>query len=134
MSLNVNVSKVANHDSVCFVGEGEGRKWRPLTTTIAFMCMAVDIGEITEQNAEEWYCRACLINDLYASASIEPPAEITIADIRAHIGMQTNVITMTRAKWISKIAKNAIPNRLREYQYRLDANRRRDAQLAAVWS
>lgn len=133
MSLNVNIGKIANHDSVCFIGEGENRKWRPLTTTIAFLTMTVDIGEITEQNAEEFYCRACLLNDLYASASIEPPAEISIADIRAHIGMQTNVITLTRAKWIAKIAKNAIPNRLREYQYRLEADRRRDAQLAAVY-
>ena len=123
MSLNVDASRVQNADTVCFTREGDERKWRGLTTLIAFTTMAVDIGEITEANAEEFYCRACLINDLYASASALPPEEITIADIKAHIGLRTNVITLTRAKWLAKVSKVNIPNRLREYKYRLEASR-----------
>ena len=120
MSLNVDASRVQNADTVCFVGEGDARKWNPLTTTIAFFTMSADIGEITAENAEEFYCRCALLNDLYASASIERPVEITIDDIRAHIGLRTNVLTLTRAKWMTKVTKTIIPNRLREYKWRLD--------------
>lgn len=127
MSLNVDASRVQNADTVCFVGEGDARKWAPLTTLIAFTTMTIDIGEITAENAEEFYCRACLMNDLFASASIVPPTEITLADIKAHIGLRTNVLTLTRAKWLAKVTKVTIPNRLREYKWRLE----RAAQDAA---
>lgn len=121
MSLNVDVSRVKNAETVCFRGEGDAREWNPLTTTLAFFTMTVDIGEITAENAEEFYCRAALLNDLYASASNTAPTEITIADIRAHIGLRTNVLTVSRAKWLTKVTKTIIPNRLREYKWRLDS-------------
>lgn len=127
MSLNVDASRVKNADTVCFRGEGDSREWNPLTTLIAFTTMTIDIGEITAENAEEFYCRAALMNDLYASASNIAPTEITLADIKAHIGLRTNVLTLTRAKWIAKVSKVNIPNRLREYKWRLD----RAAQDAA---
>lgn len=127
MSLNVDASRVKNADTVCFRGEGDAREWNPRTTLIAFTTMTIDIGEITAENAEEFYCRCALLNGLYASASNIPPQEITIADIRAHIGLRTNVLTLTRAKWLAKVTKVTIPNRLREYKWRLD----RAAQDAA---
>jgi hypothetical protein len=120
MSLNVDASRVKNAETVCFRGEGDKREWNPLTTLIAFTTMSVDIGEITAENAEEFYCRAALINDIYASASSLAPTDITIADIKAHIGLRTNVATLTRAKWLAKVSKVVIPNRLRAYKYRLD--------------
>lgn len=120
MSLNVDASRVKNADTVCFVGEGDNRQWAPLTTTIAFFTMSADIGEITAENAEEFYCRCALLNDIYASASIERPVEITIDDIRAHIGLRTNVLTLSRTKWMAKVTKTIIPNRLREYKWRLE--------------
>ena len=128
MSLNVDASRVKNADTVCFRGEGDSREWNPLTTLIAFTTMTIDIGEITAENAEEFYCRAALMNDLYASASNIAPTEITLADIKAHIGLRTNVLTLTRAKWLAKVTKTIIPNRLREYKWRLE----RAAQAPSV--
>lgn len=127
MSLNVDASRVTDSETVCYRGEGEAREWNPLTTLIAFTTMSVDIGEITAENAEEFYCRACLLNDIYASASIERPQEITLAEIKAHIGLRTNVITLTRAKWLAKVSKVVIPNRLREYKWRLEVAARNSA-------
>jgi len=127
MSLNVDASRVKNADTVCFRGEGDAREWNPRTTLLAFTTMTIDIGEITGENAEEFYCRAALISDLYASASNIAPTEITLAEIKAHIGLRTNVLTLTRAKWLAKVTKTIIPNRLREYKWRLE----RAAQDAA---
>jgi hypothetical protein len=127
MSLNVDLTRIANRDTVCFVGEGDARKWSDLTNTIGFLTIAADIGDITEANAEEFYIRACLLCDLYGGNSRDGGVP-SLADIRAHIGMRTNVITLTRAKWLAKVKSNNLPNRLREYKWRLDC----DARLRAA--
>jgi hypothetical protein len=121
MSLNIDISRIADHDSVCFMPTDDGtRQWKPITTRIGFTTMVVDIGDITEENAEEFYCRASLISDIYSSASMDPEIPLTLDEIRAHIGMRTNVVTLTRKQWLAKVTKTVIPNRMREYQWRLD--------------
>jgi hypothetical protein len=127
MSLRIDLTAIANHENTCFVGEGDARDWTNLTRTIGFLTMSTDIGEITEANAEEFYIRASLICDLYGGNSRDGGVP-SLADIRAHIGMRTNVLTLTRAKWLAKVKSNSLPNRLREYKWRLDC----DARLRAA--
>jgi len=123
MALTIDLSRIANHETTCFTGEGDARKWTDTTHTIAFLTMGVDLGEITEANAEEFYIRACFICDLYGGNSRDGGVP-SIADIRAHIGLRSNVFTLSRAKWLANIKKNSIPARLREYKWRLDAEAR----------
>ena len=129
MSLTVNIARIANHDTVCYEGEGEARQWKAITSFIAFTSIAVDLGEITDANADEFYCRAALIHALYGNA--RTASDLTIDDIRTHIGMTTNVVSLSRAKWLSKVSKHVVPNRLRDYQYRLDRERNDAAVVTA---
>jgi hypothetical protein len=123
MALNIDISRIANHETVCFVGDGEAREWSATTRSIGFLTMSTDIGEITEANAEEFYIRASLLCDLYGGNSRDGGVP-SLADIRAHIGLRSNVLTLTRAKWLANVKKNALPNRLREYKWRLDCEAR----------
>lgn len=123
MALHIDISRIANHETVCVVGDGESRKYSDTTGNLAFYTMTVDIGEITDANAEEFYIRCCLMCDLYGGNSRDGGVP-SLADIRAHIGLRTNVLTLTRAKWLANVKRNALPNRLREYKWRLDGEAR----------
>lgn len=73
--------------------------WEPLDwnvkESLIFSCMAVDIGEITEANHEEWYGRYL---QMYLAAGWGDPY-LTLQDVRNGIGLKTNVHTTTKAAW-----------------------------------
>lgn len=129
MSLNVDISRIANHDTVCYEGEGENRAWKQATTDLGFYTMSIDIGEITADNAVEFYSRCCLLCDLYGGFSLDRVP--SIETIRAHIGLRTNVATISRAKWLAKVRK-IIDARLNDYKYRVQESDRAAARVAAA--
>ena len=53
MALHIDISRIANHETVCLVGDGESRKYSDTTGNLAFYTMTVDIGEITDAMAME---------------------------------------------------------------------------------
>lgn len=104
MSLNWNVSKVANHDTVCFTQPDEdgNREMRSLTNTLIWATIAVDLGSIKATNIDEWLFRLQGLAIAYGDSGW---ADITRAELQAHIGLSTNVVDTTRAKFVTKIAK-----------------------------
>lgn len=126
MSLNWNISKVENSETVCFTGSGDERQLTPLTNRIIWETMLVDIGEITEENAFEFAVRSALLCDLYATASIERQQPLSLAEVKMHIGLTTNVATISRSRWITRM-KKALEVRVKEYEWRLQAQQRDDA-------
>jgi hypothetical protein len=106
MALTTDLTRIKNRETVCFTGEGDSRRWTNTTQNIAFLTMTADIGEITAKNAEEFYCRICLISALYGDPS-DTPYGVSIEDIEAHIGLCTNVVTITRAKFLAKVKRMA---------------------------
>lgn len=104
MALNWNLSKIANKDTVCFSDHGDGEsRLNGLTHNLIWATIAVDLGEITAKNVDEWQFRLNCIALVYGDASW---AEITSEDIAKHIGLSTNVSNRTRKQFMAKMAKS----------------------------
>jgi hypothetical protein len=126
MSLNWNISKVKDYTNTCYerlplegnearLNEGGfmGPYWYEskddpntlerlsvTTHTLIFATMAVGLGSITEKNAEEFYRRLAWVERGGAfRRSAEGDVPFTLDEVRAHIGMTTNVSDETKTKW-----------------------------------
>lgn len=73
-------------------------------------CLYVDLGQITEKNAKEWYERYLIANEKTGPFYFEPGNgqkvwTPSLEDVQKRIGLQTNVTTKTRAFFNKKIAR-----------------------------
>jgi hypothetical protein len=132
MSLDWNLTGIENHEELCFVIADEDDHWRgikegdrvlnPVTEGIIWLTMACDIGwGVTEENVEEFIARADLWQKvcdpmLYGlnEAGDMAPRAITADEIRAHIGLRTNVSYGSRAKFLEKVWRSAYPDQKEE--------------------
>lgn len=117
MPLTWDVSNVADHEHVCFMGEGDVRQASPITQAIVMMSMSIRIGSITEKNAGEFYARLYFLEKLDGPFVVKEgePYHITPEDVRAHVGMYVNVTTESRAKFLNSF-KVDLDARVREYE------------------
>lgn len=118
MSLNFDLSAVKTRlgdrwDEVTtspdtrHLPEGE-QKWHPVTDTLIWMTMAIDLGKITEENVDEWCFRVGLINRIAGRPNLRGSLgdyTLTRKDIENHIGMHTNVTSSKRSTWLARIFK-----------------------------
>lgn len=88
--------------------------YKPLTEQIIWTTLMVDIGEITEVTAVEFYCRAKLIDCIYSSVESNHHT-LTIDEIKSHIGLKTNVRYLTQSNWLKKLQKQ-LAARLRDFE------------------
>ena len=102
MSLNWNLSKIANKDTVCFTQHEDGQHLTGLTNSLIWATMTVDLGNITAKNVDEWKFRLNCIALVYDE---KWQAEITREDIAKHIGLYTNVSSTTRKQFMAKMAR-----------------------------
>ena len=102
MSLNWNISKCKNYKKLI------NDKNYPMTESVIFMTMAVDLGGITEENVEEFIWRAAVVQELggsYLFAGGGGRVYIGSEDIRRRIGLSVNVADMSRDKWLAKLTR-----------------------------
>jgi hypothetical protein len=137
MSLNWNIGKVKDYKTNCFdripregnearLNEGGfmGPFWYEskddatmlermtvTTNTLIFATMSVGLGEITEKNAEEFHRRLSWLEreGAYRLNGDGEPVPFSLDEVRANIGMTTNVSNETKAKWNKrmKVTKGA---------------------------
>ena len=101
MSLTVDTRGVANHEKVCYVGnKGIDLDYSEPTKYLAWVSMAIGIGEITEKNYLQVYFRHAF---LYRISGIKCP--ITLQDVKNNIGLKTNVAYETKGKWKNRVVK-----------------------------
>ena len=110
MSLRLNYKSIHDYKNYVYITDDEGNiTENPITVSIGFTMMAVDIGRITESNVIEFYIRQKL---LYTLRGHEP---ISLEDIRRNIGLSANVMTEPdRETWLSRVLNEGI---LREWSY-----------------
>jgi hypothetical protein len=113
MSLDYELGQIENYKEVCYTGEPGERKMSPVTHALIFITMSVDIGRITEKNYLEFYTRAKFAAALFGSSLMKADEHggykergITIEDVRAHIGLHTNVADKTRAYFVKRQVDN----------------------------
>jgi hypothetical protein len=110
MSLNWNLGKIPNNETVCWNAD----EMNPITKGLIFQTMAVDLGEITEKNIPEWMFRMAVaskvagqpmtkcVDDGNGGTKLEG-FDFTEEDIRQHIGLSTNVCNKSRASFMKKV-------------------------------
>jgi hypothetical protein len=100
MSLDFNLSGIKNYEQVCYVrNERGGLEFAPATESIIWATMLVDMGTITRKNVHEFWGR-------YVAMSMDSAPYFSRADVYNHIGLTTNVHTVTRAAFLKKVSKN----------------------------
>lgn len=115
MSLDWNLAEIADADTVCWTTASNPYTGKPevvlhpRTETIIWACMSIGLGRITTENALDFYARVSLFERLFGVSrrvfvdGKHIVAPITLDDIRAHIGLRTNVSNETHAKWSKRI-------------------------------
>ena len=120
MSLNWNVAKVKDKDTVCFqVAEKsngydrvKGETYlKPFTDALIWLTMSVGLDEITEDNIDEWLYRIAIdyaMHDSITSRCVNGEWERMHHDentIRQHIGLYTNAARCSRKEYHEKVLR-----------------------------
>jgi len=105
MALHWNVEQIEDHENLCFTGEGDDREMHPVTKALVFMTMSVGLGAITEDNADEFYARAHIIEQVHGQYTHVGGEGIYISpqDVQRHIGLYCNVADETRLQWAKRM-------------------------------
>lgn len=128
MALTWDVSKIHDYENVTSIVAEEdlpsyGVKagetmWNPVTTALVWHSLSTGIGDITEENADEVYARIALVEKLHGANLIRDgkPRYITPEEVRAHIGLTTNVFPVeTRAKFLKRQAASFLDDEKKRY-------------------
>ena len=108
MSLNWDISEVKNNDEI----KADGMPW-VITETMIWYTMAVDMGEITEENYEEFFQRVSIWEMIHGAGMHKRNTEtdehedvyITLEDVERRIGLNTNVSNRDREEWGERITE-----------------------------
>jgi len=89
----------------------------PSAQTIIFMCMLVDMPEITEKNYKDFFDRVELYEHVLGPARLTPKGEpryTTIDEVYQFRGLSTNVALKTRAAFETGLAKTLLTRKKQE--------------------
>lgn len=98
MSLNWDCTKVRDKQEVL-----EGEEWLK-TNAIILATMAIDMGQITEKNTDEFYSRYKAL-EFVVGGTLAEGVTVTRADISRRVGLSTNVATKTRAQYVKRVGE-----------------------------
>lgn len=98
MSLDYDLGDIKDWKKVC---QEEDGAMKPLTHQLIFMCMVVDLTAITDKNIDEWRFRMAFYSRIYGEDRKLPSRD----DLVKHIGLRTNVSTLSRAAWMKRHVK-----------------------------
>jgi hypothetical protein len=125
MSLNYDLRAI-NPDDRAKYPDPSPVTMNGVTQTIIWATMAVGIGSITDKTAEEFYARVHVVERLNGPFLLNPEDGsehyLTPEDIRAHIGLKTNVFPMEpRAKWRTSVMNRALGDHIRTYRRHVES-------------
>ena len=101
MSLDWNITACENYEELT-----TEENWA-VTSSIVLATMSAGMGEITSQNAPEFFAR------LHA-ADLWPG--LTMETVRRYVGLKTNVSTETEAAWSKRTMKSRLRSELEKAQ------------------
>lgn len=115
MSLNYDFTGIDGYETVCWITDDEGNKVvNPITDALVWATLSIGIGEITAANVNEWHSRLWAMDAVYGPSLYNvdddgnrTPRPITVAEIRAHVGLSTNVFPkVTAITFARKLAEH----------------------------
>jgi hypothetical protein len=119
MSLNWNLSKIANHKTTCWrevmdddLGRGIKKGEYVLTRdceAIIWLCMALGMPSLTEKTLDEFALRTKLYERLFGAwrrndvggQLVDKP--FTTAELRVFVGLTTNASSETHAQFLKRM-------------------------------
>lgn len=106
MSLNWNLSNVADHETLCWTcADANGEQhMKPVTELLIFATMAVGMRKITASNVPIFASRLTIYEALFGAFG---SGRITVEDIANHVGLETNALDESDAKWRKRMMDNA---------------------------
>lgn len=99
MALHWDLTEIEDHENRCFYhdengAEGPGNYMEPVTNALIWSTMGIGMGEITADNYEEFYRRLVAMALATGSTMLLSDGKnrpITLAEVKAHIGLKCNV-------------------------------------------
>jgi hypothetical protein len=99
MAFTYDLTAINNFNSVCFKGDGDDTRLNPVTHTLVWGMLLIDLSAITEANCAEVYARLKVAERIYSENGIG----VNLQDVVNHIGLKTNASNYTSAEWLKKI-------------------------------
>jgi hypothetical protein len=100
MSLDYKLTDIKDYENLCWGCDARGEDYmNRKTEDLIFATMTIALGEITQKNHIEFYTRIMMYKFLSPSAL----KGITLDDVKAHIGLKTNVADTTPLKFNKKL-------------------------------
>ena len=100
MTLNVDLRKVKDYQTLCYKDEEKGNffnlPYSKVTNYLVIGSGAIGVGEITQTNYKQVFARHQFLQK----------DQVTLDDIKNHIGLITNVAEETTGRWLMRIAKS----------------------------
>ena len=98
MPLRWNVENVKDHETICYETREDGRTYLgPNTERLIWTLWTIGINKITEGNHETVAQRLCMERIIGTSLY---PEDVNLYEVaKSHIGMHTNVASITTAKY-----------------------------------
>lgn len=115
MALHWDLKDIRDYETACFVmGEDGKRRLSPVTEALIWYTMAVDIGRLTEADLPEFWARMKVADALRGPMlwDIDEYRPITLDELKAHVGLSTNVAKVPRASWVKRVVTEG---RMRDY-------------------
>lgn len=106
MSLDWDLREIKDRETLCWIKDGDEERLNPVTEAIIWKTIAVDIGRITEENYKEFAARTHVWEEVFGKSLRQGGQDLglTVEDIKAHIGLSTNVSNRTRAQWQKRLS------------------------------
>ena len=123
MSLNWNIDRIANYETVCRTPNADGTSSLSTATEgLIWATLLVGMNGITEKNAAQFYSRLAVWESLNGAIRSNATASqpYTVAEVRAHIGLGTNATNETDARWRKRIMERALVDARRDFAFNLD--------------
>lgn len=104
MALSYDIREVVEE------AKQDGEPWR-ITEALIWATMAVDMGEITEANAQEFAERLAMSAMVHGTILQQEDGDrivdrpITLEEVRLRIGLKTNVTTTSAAAFKNRLAR-----------------------------
>jgi len=112
MALTWDLTKINNHEEICWDEKPDGTgTLNSYTEGVIFLSMFIGIGDITEDNASEFYSRAHFYESLFGAFvrshddGVKKDCYITPRIIESHIGLHTNAGKETELQWSKRMVK-----------------------------
>jgi hypothetical protein len=114
MSLRWDVSNVKDFETVCYVTVEEDMPMRglkvgdevihPVTEALVWHTIGIGMGEISDENAADFYARVSLVETLFGASVSKggEPKPITREDVLAHVGLFTNASAETLSSFLKR--------------------------------